>query len=386
MRSVSVIGLGVIPFGVRSEGAVALGARACRLAMEDAGLGPERMDAFFLGNFAGHAFTGQNHLAPMIAHASGLGPVPCSRIEGACASGGLAVRHGVLSVASGEAEVVLVAGVEKMTSSTTEETARILASAGDFDAEARVGATFPALFALIARRHMHEHGTTRKDLAAVAVKNHAHGLLNPNAHLHKEVTLEEVLDARPVADPLGLFDCSPISDGAAAVVICPSDVAQDLHPKPISILASAQASDAPALADKRDITRFAATARAAEQAFDQAELQPEEIDFAEVHDCFTIAEIVALEDLGFYRKGEGGRGAREGETVLGGTMPVNPSGGLKAKGHPVGATGVAQVCEIVTQLRGEAGNRQVPGAEVGMAHNLGGSGATCAVHILSSRG
>ncbi|MEE9196904.1 MAG: thiolase domain-containing protein, partial [bacterium] len=341
---------------------------------------------FFLGNFAGHAFTGQNHLAPMIAHAAGLSAVPCSRLEGACASGGLAMRQGVLAVASGTAEVVLVAGVEKMTSAATEETTRILASAGDYETEALVGATFPALFALIARRHMHEFGTTREDLAAVAVKNHAHGQLNPNAHLQKEITLQEALDARPVADPLGLFDCSLISDGAAAVVLCPTEGAADLHPKPVAVLASEQASDSPALADKRDITRFRATERASERAFLRADLQPGDVDLAEVHDCFTIAEIVALEDIGFYRKGEGSRGAREGETALGGAMPVNTSGGLKAKGHPVGATGVAQVCEVVTQLRGEAGPRQVPGAEVGLAHNLGGSGATCAVHILSSRG
>jgi acetyl-CoA C-acetyltransferase len=217
------------------------------------------------------------------------------------------------------------------------------------------------------------------------VKNHAHGLLNPNAHLQKEITLEQALDARPVADPLGLFDCSLISDGAAAVVLCASEAAADLHPKPIAVLASEQASDSPALADKRDITRFGATVRASELAFERADLQPGDVDLAEVHDCFTIAEIVALEDIGFYRKGEGGRGAREGETALRGTMPVNPSGGLKAKGHPVGATGVAQVCEVVLQLRGEAGARQVPGAEVGLAHNLGGSGATCAVHIFSAR-
>ncbi len=385
MRGVSVVGIGVTPFGIQSGNAVEIGARACRQAMEDSGLGPERMEAFFLGNFAGHAFTGQNHLAPMIAHASGLGGVPCSRLEGACASGGLAMRQGVLAVASGTVDVVLIAGVEKMTSATTGETTRILSSAGDFETEALIGATFPALFALIARRHMHEFGTTREDLAAVAVKNHAHGLLNPNAHLQKEITLQEALDARPVADPLGLLDCSLISDGAAAVVLCPTEMAPGLHPKPIAVLASGQASDSPALADKRDITRFAATARASEDAFLEAGLQPEDIDLAEVHDCFTIAEIVALEDIGFYRKGEGGRGAREGETALGGTMPVNTSGGLKAKGHPVGATGVAQVCEIVTQLRGEAGPRQVPGAEVGLAHNLGGSGATCAVHIFSSR-
>ena len=384
MRSVSIIGAGITPFGVRPESAVRLGAEACRTAMEDAGIGPDRVEAFFLGNFAGHAFMGQNHLAPMVAHAAGLGPVPCTRAEGACASGGLAMRQGVLAIASGAVDVVLVAGVEKMTGAATGETAQILAAAGDYESEASIGATFPALFALIARRHMHEYGTTCEDMARVAVKNHAHGYLNPGAHLQIKITLEEVLGSRPVADPICLLDCSPISDGAAAVVLCPGEMAADLHPKPIRVLASAQASDAPALSDKSDITRFQSTCRAAEEAFRRAGMQPEDIDLAEVHDCFTIAEIMALEDIGFYRKGEGGRGACERETALGGAMPVNASGGLKAKGHPVGATGVAQICEIALQLRGDAGPHQVPGAEVGLAHNLGGSGATCAVHILAS--
>jgi len=218
----------------------------------------------------------------------------------------------------------------------------------------------------------------------VAVKNHAHGRLNPNAHMQKDVTLPQVMDARLVADPLGLFDCSLISDGAAAVVLCPSETASAHHEKPVEVLASAQASDSPALSDKRDITTFYATQKAGEEAFSQAGLSREDVDLAEIHDCFTMAEIIALEDLGFFARGEGGRGAVEGMTKLGGAMPVNTSGGLKSKGHPVGATGVAQIHELTLQLRGEAGARQVPGAEVGLAHNLGGSGATCAVHILGA--
>ncbi len=384
MRGVSIIGVGITPFGVRSESLVALGAIACRDALEDAGLGPERIEAFFLGNFAGQAFTGQNHIAPMVAHAAGLGAVPCTRLEGACASGGLAMRQGVLAVASGQVDFVLIAGVEKMTCAETDQTASILAAAGDVAVEASVGSTFPALFGLIARRHMHEHGTTREEIAHVAVKNHAHGKLNPNAHMQKDVTLPQVMDAKPVAEPLGLFDCSLISDGAAAVVLCPSELASAHHEKPVEVLASAQASDSPALSDKRDITSFHATQKAGEAAFSQAGLSREDVDLAEIHDCFTMAEIIALEDLGFFAKGEGGRGAVEGMTKLGGAMPVNTSGGLKSKGHPVGATGVAQIHELTLQLRGEAGARQVPGAEVGLAHNLGGSGATCAVHILGA--
>lgn len=384
MRGVSIIGVGITPFGVRSESLVALGAIACRDALEDAGLGPERIEAFFLGNFAGQAFTGQNHIAPMVAHAAGLGAVPCTRLEGACASGGLAMRQGVLAVASGQVDFALIAGVEKMTCAETDQTASILAAAGDVAVEASVGSTFPALFGLIARRHMHEHGTTREEIAHVAVKNHAHGKLNPNAHMQKDVTLPQVMDAKPVAEPLGLFDCSLISDGAAAVVLCPSETASAHHEKPVEVLASAQASDSPALSDKRDITSFHATQKAGEAAFSRAGLSREDVDLAEIHDCFTMAEIIALEDLGFFARGEGGRGAVEGMTKLGGAMPVNTSGGLKSKGHPVGATGVAQIHELTLQLRGEAGARQVPGAEVGLAHNLGGSGATCAVHILGA--
>ncbi len=384
MRGVSIVGVGITPFGARAESLVALGAIACRDALADAGLAPERVEAFFLGNFAAQAFVGQNHVAPMVAHAAGLGAIPCTRLEGACASGGLAMRQGVLAVASGQVDFALVAGVEKMTATQTDETASILAAAGDVAVEASVGSTFPALFGLIARRHMYEYGTTREEIAHVAVKNHAHGKLNPNAHMRKDVTLPQVLDAKPVAEPLGLFDCSLISDGAAAVVLCPTEAAFAHHEKPVRVCASAQASDSPALSDKSDITSFHATRKAGEEAFSQAGLGREEVDLAEVHDCFTMAEIIALEDLGLFAKGDGGRGAREGTTRLGGALPVNTSGGLKSKGHPVGATGVAQIHELTLQLRGEAGARQVPGAEVGLAHNLGGSGATCAVHILAA--
>ena len=386
MRSISIVGIGITPFGALPEGIAALAVRACCAALADAGIGPERIEAFFLGNFAGGAFTGQNHLAPVVAHGVGLGPVPCTRVEGACASAGLALRQAIMAVRSGAADIVLAGGVEKMTTAPLSETTSILAAAGDHEAEACAGATFPALFALIALRHMHEYGTPREALAEVAVKNHANGCMNPNAHMRKLITREQALDARPVAESLGLYDCSLISDGAAAVVVCPTEMAADLHPRPVRVLASAQASGSPALQDKADITRFEATDHAGREAFRQAGLNPEDVDLAEVHDCFTISEIVALEDLGFFPKGEGGRGALEGRTALGGAMPVNTSGGLKAKGHPVGATGIAQIHEIVTQLRGEAGARQVPGAEVGLAQNMGGSGATSVVHVLSSAG
>ncbi|MFQ6110735.1 MAG: thiolase domain-containing protein, partial [Nitrospinota bacterium] len=273
-------------------------------------------------------------------------------------------------------------GVEKMTSAETSRVTQILSCAGDWELEVSAGATFPSLFAMVATRHMHQYGTTREDLAAVAVKNHRHGALNPKAHLRKEITIEQALQGRPVAEPLGLFDCSLVSDGAAALLLCARERARERHEKPIDILGFGQASDWFAMDEKEDITRLDSTVSAAELAYSMAGLGPGDIQVAEVHDCFTIAEIVAIEDLGFMPKGEGGRAAREGITALGGSLPVNTSGGLKSKGHPVGATGAAQIAEVALQLRGEAGKRQVEGAEVGLAHNIGGSGATCVVTIL----
>jgi acetyl-CoA C-acetyltransferase len=235
---------------------------------------------------------------------------------------------------------------------------------------------------MIAKRHMHQYGTTREMLSSVAVKNHRHGLRNPRAHMRKEITLEKAMKAAPICEPLNLYDCSLISDGAAAVLLCAADGARRLPSTLVRILGAGQASDSPCLHQKPDITVSRATRLAAQRAFAQAGLGPRDVDFAEVHDCFTIAEIVATEDLGFFEKGKGGAAVLEGTTALGGDIPVNASGGLKSKGHPVGATGLAQVVEAVLQLRGRAGDRQVEGARVGLTHNLGGSGATCAVHLL----
>lgn len=385
MRRVSVIGAGVARFGVRREGLSALVAEAGRLALADAGVSPGEIGAFYLGNYAGDAFVRQNHLAPWCAGALGLDGVPCTRIEGACASSGLAFLQGVQAVASGLYDVVMVAGGEKMTATPLAETTEHLSAAGEWEEEVLAGATFPALFALVARRHMHQYGTSREAMAEVAVKNHANALHNPNAHFHKRITREDVLNAKPIAEPLGLYDCSPVSDGAAALILCPADRAADSKEAPVEILGYGQASDHLALYAKADITRFSATERAARAAFSMAGLSPEAVDVIEVHDCFTIAEITAIEDIDFVEKGEGGPATLEGYTALGGPKPVNASGGLKAKGHPVGATGAAQIAEVVTQLRGLAEGRQVAGAEVGLVHNLGGSGATCAVTILGKR-
>ncbi len=269
-----------------------------------------------------------------------------------------------------------------MTSQTTPRVAEILASAGDVSGEMKAGATFPALFAMIARRHMHDYGTRREDLAAVAVKNHANGARNPYAHMRKVITIEQALAGKPVADPLTVYDCSLVSDGAAAVLLAPLERAAEFTARPVRIAAVAQTSDRFALDEKEDITTFPAVKRAAAQAYKMAGVGPRDIEFAELHDCFTIAEIVALEDLGFAPRGQGGRYTSEGCTLPSGSLPVNASGGLKAKGHPVGATGVGQICDIVLQIRGEAGQMQLPRHELGLAENLGGSGASAVVTIM----
>jgi acetyl-CoA C-acetyltransferase len=286
-------------------------------------------------------------------------------------------------VASGAADVLLVGGTERVLTMPTERSTEVFAYASDAVFEQPAGLTFPGVFALIARAHMARYGTTEEQMAHVAVKNHRHGTLNPKAQFRKEITLEQVLSSAKVADPLKLYDCCPFSDGAAAVVIA-SEAAARRTRRPVWVLASAQAGDAMCLHDKRDLSRAVATERAAEQAYRQAGLGPREVDVVELHDCFTIAEIVATEGLGLCEPGTGGVAAAKGETSLGGRVPVNPSGGLKAKGHPIGATGAAQIAEIATQLRGEAGPRQVDGASVGLAHTLGGNTATVLVSLLGT--
>ena len=386
MRSVAVIGIGKTAFGAFPDRDIrSLAAEAIRNSLADAGVEGRSIDAFYLGNFAGPSFVGQNHLAPYVGLAAGLRRgVPCTRIEDACASSGSAFFHGVQSVAAGQNDFVLVAGVEKMTSQPTPRVAEILAGAGDMSGEGAAGATFPALFAMIARRHMYQYGTTREQLAAVAVKNHANGALNPLAHMRKVITIEQALAGKPIADPLTVFDCSLVSDGAAAIVLAPLDRAREFNSRFARVLAVAQTSDHVALDEKDDITTFDSVRTAGEMAYRTAGLGPSDIDVAELHDCFTIAEIVASEDLGFVPKGDGGPFAAAGCTAMGGTIPINTSGGLKSKGHPVGATGVGQICDIVMQLRGDAGPRQVARNRVGLAQNLGGSGATCVVTILGN--
>jgi acetyl-CoA acetyltransferase len=286
-----------------------------------------------------------------------------------------------MDVASGTSEVVLVGGAERVLNVTTQESTEYFAYASDARWEQTLGLTFPGVFALVARAHMARHGTTEAQMAAVAVKNHKHGTLNPKAQFQKEITLEQVLASAMVADPLKLYDCCPFTDGGAAVVLVSEEVARKAR-RPIWVLASAAASDWMLIGDKRDLSRVPATERAAAAAYRQAGLGPTDVDVVELHDCFTIAEIVATEGLGLFEPGVGGVAAEKGWTSLGGKIPVNPSGGLKAKGHPIGATGAAQIAEVVTQLRGAADRRQVDGAKVGLTHTLGGNTATVLVSLF----
>jgi acetyl-CoA C-acetyltransferase len=385
MRPVAVIGIGKTPFGAFPDRDLrSLAVEAGEKALKNGGVQPGQIESFYLGNFAGPSFVGQNHLAPYVSTALGIQGVPATRIEAACASSGSAFFHGWAEVAAGINDIVMVAGVEKMTSQPTARVSQILAEAGDCSGEMKAGSTFASLFAMIARRYMYDFNAKKEYLSAVAVKNHANGALNPDAHMRKPITLEQAMKAKPIAEPLNLYDCSLISDGAAAVILAPLERAHEFTSKPVRVLGIAQASDYVALDEKDDITTFPAVRRAGEKAYGMAGLTPREIEFAEIHDCFTIAEIIATEDLGFAPRGKGGEFAYEGQTSRTGKIPVNTSGGLKSKGHPVGATGVAQIVDLALQIRCEAGERQIPRHSVGLAQNLGGSGATCVVSILGA--
>jgi acetyl-CoA C-acetyltransferase len=312
---------------------------------------------------------------------AGLEHVPATRTEAACASSGVALRTAICAVRSGLSDVVMVGGVEKMTHRTTAEVTEYLAMASDYPFEQWHGMTFPGLYALMATTHMHQYGTTERHLAMISVKNHYHGSLNPKAHMQKEITLEAALSARMVAWPLRLYDCSLITDGASCLILTKPELARRFTDNPVQIIGSGQASDTIGLYERKSFTSLSAAKIAAKKAYEMADVKPEDIDVAEVHDCFTIAELIAYEDLSLCKPGEGGSLAERGETRLGGRIPVNTSGGLKSKGHPVGATGTAQAYEAYLQLTEQAEKRQVKGAEFALTHNVGGSGATAAVHI-----
>jgi len=381
MREVAVIGVGMTKWGELWEKSLRdIFVETALLSLEDAGI--DSVDSMYVGSMSSGLFVGQEHIASLLADYLGQGSIPSTRVESACASGGLALRLGYLDVASGMSDMVLVGGIEKMTDVSGYEATYALGTAADQEYEGYHGMTFPGLYALIALAHMEKYGTTREQLAMVAVKNHHNGSKNPLAQFPFEITVDSVLNSVMVADPLRILDCSPITDGAAAVVLCPAEMVRKKDKPAVKITGSGHATDTIALSSRKDITWLEAVYKAAKQAYAEADKSPKDIDLIEVHDCFTIAEICVIEALGIAEKGKGGDAVEQGMTSLQGKIPVNSSGGLKAKGHPVGATGVAQAVEIVKQLQGEAGERQVRKARVGLTQNMGGSGGSSVIHVF----
>lgn len=384
MRSVSIVGVGLTQFGEHWDKSLKdLIAQAGAKAILDSGIDRKAIQAGYVGCMASGRFVGQEHIGALMVDQLGLNPIPSTRLEAACASGGVAFRQAYLAIASGALDVAIVGGVEKMTEVSTDEAGYALGGAGDQETELYFGASFPALYALMARSHMQKYGTTEEQLAAVAVKNHKNAANNPYAQFQKEITIEEVMRSGYVSTPLKLLDCSPITDGAAAVILASNDFAKKMKmDKAVEVIGSGQASDTLALAHRKSLNSTPAAKIAAEHAFTQAGLKAKDVSFCEVHDCFTIAEIMAIEGIGFCKPGEGGKFTEQGNTQIEGTIPINTSGGLKGDGHPVGATGVKQVIEAYWQLNNMAGKRQVKGAQIGMTHNVGGSGATAVVHLF----
>lgn len=382
MRKVAVVGVGMTKFGqLWDRDLVSLSVEAGYKALKDAGLLQKDVQSLYIGTMSGGLFVNQEHLASMLSDQLGFRNIPSVRVEAACASGGLAMRQGYLDVASGNKDVVVVGGVEKMTDIGGHTVTKVLATAADTERESVFGATFPSIYAMMAKLHMHEHKTTEEQLAHVSVKNHSHAVHNEHAHFRRKVTLDQVMSSTKLADPLKLLDASPVSDGAAAVVLASEDFARKITDTPVWIAGSGHATDSISLHDRKDMLTMQSTVAAAKEAFRNARMQPKDIGTLEVHDCFTIAELLALEGMGFVKRGESGQLAEQGQTYIGGKIPVNPSGGLKAKGHAIGATGVAQAVEAVLQLRAQAGKRNT-NAETALTHNVGGSGGTSVVHIF----
>lgn len=384
-RRAAIVGAGHTRFGALDAGPRALLRDAVDGAFASVDKGADRgsVREAFLATLGFGGWQLGNSSA-VLASEAGIPGVPASRVENACASGGFALRAGVRAVETGAKDLVLVAGVEKMTDVTAARRRYWLGVSGDTEWERLAGLTFAGVYGLIASRYLADHRVGPEVLARVAVKNHENGVLNPNAHFRKRITPEDALRSPRVADPLGLFDCCPVSDGAAAVLLAPADTAHRYTDSPVYIEGLGAGSDRLAVQDRPELTRFAATSRAAEEAFGGASFTRKDVSFLEVHDCFTIAELLALEDLGFAGPGGAAALTTEGATARTGRLPTNPDGGLKAKGHPIGATGVSQAYEVFLQLRHAAGERQVPGAERALAHNVGGAGATATVALFAA--
>lgn len=379
MNKAVIVGIGSTKFARHEDrGLVNLAGEAGLAALEDAAVDPGQVQALFLGNFLGGILGGQEMIAPIVAADLGLTDVEAVKFEGACASSSLALREAVRLVRAGDLETVLVVGAEKMTGAPTERFTSALGLALDQSTEGRTGLTFPGYWGLVMSRYMHDFGATREQIAAVSVKNRANGVKNEYAQFRSEVTFDDVTQSRAVCSPIQLYDCCPASDGAAAVVVTRARTNQD---DAVLVAGSAAIAGPPRAVDQGDLTLIPACVSAGDRAFDEAGLDRSDIDVAELHDCFTMAEIVETESLRFFDRGEGATAVAKGATKVDGELPVNPSGGLLSKGHPVGATGCGQVFEIVRQLRGEHPN-QIPDASVGLAHNAGGTGGVATVHIL----
>jgi len=383
VEKVCVIGAGSTKYGKLQESIADITVQASVDAIESAGIEPKEIDAGYISNVFGVADK-QVHLGPVVMSNLGISEKPSLSIESACGSGSVSFREAFANVAGGFYDAVLVTGVEKVTHTGTEWTTTYFSYCSDFFYEGQAGASFPGLFASMARAYLTEFKATEEDLAMVAVKNHDNGLLNPKAHLRKKITIDDVMSSAVVASPLKLYDCCPFSDGASSVILCNEKFAKQHTKNYIRVIGSGRGGSPAALQGRNHLTTIPSTKIAAEAAYKMAGIKPKNVDFAEVHDCFTIAEIVDSEDLGFFNKGEAVEAVREGKTRLNGEISINPSGGLKSKGHPIGATGVGQVVEVFDQLTGKAGERTVKDAKVGLTHNFGATGASCAVHIFQS--
>jgi acetyl-CoA C-acetyltransferase len=351
-------------------------------ALADAKIKAEEIDSIFTGNMCSETFCGQKHLGAIAANILNIN-IPSIGVESTCASGSIALREGIMSILSGQSEVVITSGVEKMTDVDAHAATTALLGAGYREQEGISGISFPGLFALISRVYMEKYKITKKQMAHVSVKNHDNAFLNPHAHLKKKITINDVISSPTVADPLSLLDCSPICDGSASLILSTPEFAKKRNLKAVFIIASALSTDSLSICNRENLTSFDATKQAGKAAYEMAKIKPTDIDVVELHDAFSTSEIISLEDLGFFKPGTAMQETIKGKTKLNSKLPVNPSGGLKAKGHPVGATGMGQAVEVVDQLRGRCEQRQVKNAETGLTHNMGGAGTTVAVHIFS---
>jgi acetyl-CoA C-acetyltransferase len=380
-NKVCVLGAGSTKYGKLDESVIEIALNASKDAIESAGITPKDIQAGYISNVFGVADK-QVHMAPVIMSNLGIPHVPGLTIESACGSGSVMLREAYANIAAGFYDCVLALGVEKITHTGTTQSTTLFSYCSDFFYEGGNGATFPGLFASIARAYMTTHKANEEDLAYVAVKNHENGILNPKAHVRKKITVDDVMKSPVVASPLKLYDCCPFSDGASAVILCNEEFAKKSRKPYVEVIGSGRGASPAAVQAREDITTIPSTISAAKQAYKMAGITPKDIDFAEVHDCFTIAEIIDIEDLGFFPKGTAAHAVREGATKINGEIPINPSGGLKSKGHPIGATGVGQVVEVFEQFTGKAGERTVKNAETALTHNFGATGASAAVHIF----